>query len=411
MTVVVFAKPPRPGEVKTRLIPALGPEGAAELAAAFLADVTEALAPVLVAGPELQEEGDLGARLERVLAPRLPAIAVGTDSPGLPRRFLDEARAALDEVDAVLGPTPDGGFYLLGLRRCPPGLLAELPWSSPDTLAATLRRLAGHGLTSRLLPPFFDVDVPRDLGRLRAWLDATGAAPRTRALLEGVRPRLSVVVPVLDEERRIGERLEELGRTEGIDEVVVVDGGSTDRTVAIAERYAVRVVSAPRGRAAQLNAGARAATGEVLLFLHADVSLPRDAADHVEAVLAGHESGCFRTWTVAEEASWLGPLLHLADVRSRVTRHPYGDQAIFVRREVFEEVGGFPEIALMEDYALSRRLAERGPIGLAPARVRVSGRRFLARPLRYTTIMWTWPALFRWGVSPETLARWYRHER
>jgi rSAM/selenodomain-associated transferase 2/rSAM/selenodomain-associated transferase 1 len=422
----------------------MGSDGAAALARAFLLDTwatvtavpwatpvmasTEADPEVLGVGSDtvvwLQGEGDLGARMERVLSRALGrgpwAIAIGTDSPGLPLGLLDAAREALQEADAVLGPTPDGGYYLLGLRRCPTGLLAELPWSQPDTLRATRQRLEEHGLEVRILTPFFDVDEPGDLRRLWAFLDQVPeAAPQTRRVLAKrapqQRPRLSVVVPVLDEERRIEVRLRELGVMQGIDEVVVVDGGSTDRTREVVSRFpAVRLLSAPRGRARQLNAGGNAARGEVLLFLHADVSLPVDAAAHVEQVLAdpANIAGAFRTWTVPDDRRWrFGPLLHLADLRSRLTRHPYGDQAFFLRKEVFEEHGGFPDIPLMEDYAFSREMRKRGRIGLARARVQVSGRRFIARPLFYTALVWSYPALYRWGVPPETLARWYRDVR
>lgn len=211
-TVCLFAKPPRAGEAKTRLVPALGAEGAAALAGAFLEDTWALLAslpwarPVLsspVAWPAallpspapqvwLQGEGDLGTRLERILAralQQLPlALALGADSPGLPPGHLAQARAALADVDAVLGPSADGGFYLLGLRRAlPPGALAGLPWSAPDTLLHTEARLRALGLSVALAPPYFDVDTPEDLAHLR-----TAPLPSaTRALLARLLPELA----------------------------------------------------------------------------------------------------------------------------------------------------------------------------------------------------------------------------
>ncbi len=227
---------------------------------------------------------------------------------------------------------------------------------------------------------------------------------------------ISVVIPVLDEAKRIGRRLEELRETPGLAETIVVDGGSADGTVEIARRFPdVRVIAAPRGRASQMNAGARAASGEVLLFLHADVSLPPDAAGWVKRALADPEvvAGAFRTWTVADgaERSWLSPLLHLADLRSRYARLPYGDQAIFVRREAFFRAGGFPEQPPMEDLERGRRLRRLGRIVTVPAVARVSGRRFLARPIFATAMVNVFPLLYRLGVAPGALARVYGNPR
>ena len=226
---------------------------------------------------------------------------------------------------------------------------------------------------------------------------------------------LSVVVPVLDEARRIGEHLAALRGVAGIDEIVVVDGGSRDDTVAIARRVpGVRVLTASRGRGVQLNAGARAARGDVLLFLHADAALPPDAALLVGRALGepGVVAGAFRLHTVAESGPrWLGPLLRLADLRSRVTRLPYGDQAMFVRRDAFERVGGFPDQPLMEDVELARRLWRVGRIRTVPGAVRVSGRRFVANPVRAVLAMRVFPLLYRLGVSPARLARLYGDPR
>lgn len=206
--ICVFAKPPQPGAVNTRLVPALGPSGAARLARAFLGDTlalarTCRWAEVVLAttGPmdaylddptEVLEwpqgQGDLGARVERVLRRALEtspaALALGIDSPGLPRAYLERARDALATADAVIGPTVDGGFYTLGLTRASDGLLRGLTWSAPTTCRDTLARLRAHRYAPAVLPEWYDVDVPDDLERL--WRElASGAAhaPRTAEVL------------------------------------------------------------------------------------------------------------------------------------------------------------------------------------------------------------------------------------
>lgn len=205
--VCVFAKPPVAGEVKTRLAAKLGAPRAAALARAFFDDTWARLSAVPsvrvvlastrddsaafgLEGLELwlQGEGDLGARLERVMQRALKiapwVIAVGADSPAMPRTTLANAIACLATHDAVLGPVADGGYCLIGLRSLHPGLLSGLPWSTPQTSSATLERLTSRGLKVALLPLGFDVDEVEDLSRLRDVLamDPT-LAPRTAALL------------------------------------------------------------------------------------------------------------------------------------------------------------------------------------------------------------------------------------
>ena len=206
--ICVFAKPPRPGTVKTRLTSVLGDEGAAALARAFLLDtwstvtrvsgVDVVLAATEVDAPEWpsldvaevwpQGAGTLGDRLERVLRRALHAhpfaIAIGTDIPGLPLSRLDDACEALRTADAVLGPADDGGFYLIGVSTCPHGLLDTVPWSASDTCARALERFGHHHLTTTVIDPWFDVDEPADLDALRRRIrDGTIHAPETARIL------------------------------------------------------------------------------------------------------------------------------------------------------------------------------------------------------------------------------------
>jgi rSAM/selenodomain-associated transferase 2 len=228
-------------------------------------------------------------------------------------------------------------------------------------------------------------------------------------------PRISVIVPVLDEEARIGRQLERLASLEGLHEIIVVDGGSRDGTVERVEATGTRLLVAARGRATQMNAGAAAGTGDVLLFLHADVELPTDTSRRVADALRDPRvvAGAFRTWTVPDgtRRAWLGPLLHLADLRSRYARVPYGDQAIFVRADAFRAVGGFPEQPLMEDIEIGRRLRRIGRVRTVRSSVRVSGRRFQAHPLTSFIMMNVFPLLYGLGVAPRTLARLYGDAR
>lgn len=209
MTVVcVMAKAPVAGQVKTRLVPPLRPAQAAALAAAMLADTWAAAAALAGARtllaragdparfpPELggvdaidQRGADLGARIEQSMGAALergaPALVIGADVPGLPVSHLEAAAAALAGADAVLGPSADGGYYLIGARRWRPGLLEDLPWSAPDTRAATRARLESAGWTVAAAPAFDDVDDPGDLAALRRRLDAGElVAPATEAAL------------------------------------------------------------------------------------------------------------------------------------------------------------------------------------------------------------------------------------
>jgi rSAM/selenodomain-associated transferase 2 len=225
--------------------------------------------------------------------------------------------------------------------------------------------------------------------------------------------KLSIIVPVLDEGEGIAASLDALARMRALGtEVIVVDGGSRDATIQRARLRADRVISAPRGRALQMNAGAAKAAGDVLLFLHADTRLPADA-DHV--VLKGLErSG--RAWgRFNVRIDGRSPLLFvvgwLMNIRSQLTGIATGDQAIFVRRDAFNEVGGFDEIPLMEDIALCKRLKRVSrPLCLSERAV-TSGRRWDQHGVLPTILlMWRLRLAYFFGADPKELAKQYGYE-
>ncbi|MEW6120903.1 MAG: TIGR04283 family arsenosugar biosynthesis glycosyltransferase [Pseudomonadota bacterium] len=220
--------------------------------------------------------------------------------------------------------------------------------------------------------------------------------------------RLSVVVPVLDEAAGIADALHALQalRTRG-HEVIVVDGGSRDATQALAQPLADRVVVSPRGRATQMNAGARVAHGEALLFLHADTRLPDNALAGLEQALQHRAWGRFDV-TIAGRSRWLPLVAAMMNLRSRLTGIATGDQAMFATRAAFDAAGGFPEQPLMEDIELSKRLKRIGPPAALRARATTSGRRWDTHGA-WRTILLMWRLRFDYwrGVPAERLAARY----
>ncbi|MBI3810165.1 MAG: TIGR04283 family arsenosugar biosynthesis glycosyltransferase [Nitrospirae bacterium] len=225
---------------------------------------------------------------------------------------------------------------------------------------------------------------------------------------------ISVIIPTLHEEKTLPGTLARL-RHPAFSEVLVVDGGSRDRTladVALANPL-TRIMNAPTGRARQMNAGAAVSKGELLLFLHADTLLPTTAAQDITRAMADTRiaGGRFDArlvpdrgllWVVGRMMSW----------RSRLTGIATGDQAIFVRRKVFEDLGGFPDIPIMEDIAFSLRLKQAGQVAALHSCVMTSGRRWERHgAIRTIVLMWWLRLLFYLGVSPARLTRMYDDAR
>ena len=230
-------------------------------------------------------------------------------------------------------------------------------------------------------------------------------------------PTISIIIPVLNEAATIEETLTRVQKASDV-EIIVVDGGSRDETVLIAKHLSkilapflpIKVISAAAGRANQMNAGAAVATGDILLFLHADTHLPTGFETLVRQALqnAGTIAGAFEL-RIDAQLRGLRLVEKMVNVRSRFFSMPYGDQAIFLKAAIFHENGGFPDLLIMEDFELIRHLKRQGRITIVPAPVITSGRRWQKLGVVKTTIINQLIITgYFLGISPSKLVVWYR---
>lgn len=432
--LILFTRYPVPGKAKTRLIPVLGEQGAADLSR----DMTEhTLAAVQLHGAGAVEmqvrftdgdpaavknwlgdevdyvpqgDGDLGSRMERAFRESFGSgyrkvVIIGTDCPELGRGHVDEALVLLEDNPIVLGPSTDGGYYLIGIRSgAPEGLFnavfRDIPWGTGNVLSETINAVAETGLDLGLLDDLDDVDEPEDLVH---WEKAAAAAPKAHRKLT-----ISIVIPTFNEKEWIDSLLERLESVPGV-EVIVSDGGSTDGTLEACLAHKIHVVDSQPGRAAQMNRGAEVAHGDILLFLHADTSLPDGFEMAIGRAMIREDvvAGAFR-FAVDYRSAAMGIVERLANRRSRLGI-VFGDQAIFVRAPAFRLAGGFPDQPIMEDYQLMRHLRGQGRVVLLDETAVTSARKWREKGVFRVTIvnqLVTW--LYVLGVGPERLARMYR---
>jgi uncharacterized protein len=427
--LILFTRYPVPARVKTRLVPALGAEAAAALHRRLVLRTLRTAHKACRAAPAdlevrfdggteqamshwlgdcarflPQGAGDLGERMagafeESFRIGSTAAVIIGSDCPALSPDVITAAFARLTETPVVLGPAHDGGYYLIGLSRPMPELFRSIPWGTDRVLADSLAVLQRTGCKHALLDPLEDIDRPDDL---LAWR-------RIAASEDTCLDRVSVIIPALNEERNIATTLRAVGQSP-CHEVIVVDGGSTDVTVQRAKEAGVTVMTSKPGRARQMNAGAAAAEGGSLLFLHADTLLPPGWAEAVHRTLCapGVAAGAFR-FCIAGSFAGRSFIEWTTGLRSRWLQRPYGDQGLFLTRALFEEMGGFADLPIMEDYELSARLRRRGKIVTVGEAALTSGRRWETLGVVRTTLRnQCMLAGYHLGVSPQRLATRYR---
>ncbi len=392
--LILFLKYPEKQNVKTRLARSLGDEAAVALYKEMAETAIDAARPlarkragvVIAFDPPMREralrqwvngpfrfipqgEGNLGDRLSRVVHAAFQegakkVVVIGSDCPDIETFTLRQAFSVLSKKQVVIGPSEDGGYYLIGLTQAEQNCIFEgVPWSTPDVLSHTLNTLAKKGLSYRLLPKKLDIDTAEDLARL--------SQLRRQRLCD--REKVSVILPAFNEEARIKSALIDLTENHRPDEIIVVDGGSSDQTAVIASQYAT-VVKSEKGRATQMNDGASTAVGGILLFLHVDTRLPPGGLTAVRDALCRTQtqSGRFRM-----SFGHPHPLLKLYEYQTRFHCFSYGDQGLFIRSTLFRSLGGFDDAVAFEDIDFYRRLLKHDRPIILKDPVTTSPRRFL----------------------------------
>lgn len=431
--LLVFARMPEPGNTKTRLIPAYGAEAAAAISM-FLTQKTIQTANRFAASrgckitihfsggdPKSMAEAfgaeskyvrqlgsSLGSRLVHATEHAFSTgasrvVVIGTDCLELEERDLSLAFDSLRKNEVVLGPATDGGYYLIGLNHFQPLVFHQIDWGSEFVLAQTKAIAKQCASSIAELRYLADIDHPEDLLYLRCkdYLDRGG-------LFNTAPGRLSVIIPTLNEASCLRECIQSLGPLDDALEIIVVDAGSFDGTLEIAKKGATKTFVGNAGRALQLNAGAAIASGEYLLFLHADTVLPVGYRDSITESLSGNNiAGAFRLG-ISGNSFGLRIVEWGANARSRLVKSPYGDQGIFLRASTFFEFRGYRHLPIMEDFELVQRLRRSGNIRLVGQSILTSGRRWKKKGIIATTLLnQLCIVAYKLGFSEERISRLY----
>jgi rSAM/selenodomain-associated transferase 2/rSAM/selenodomain-associated transferase 1 len=425
--IILFTRFPLPGKAKTRLIPALGQLNAARLQRQLTEKTLQNISPLLnrPINIQIQYTDSTQQQIQRWLTPggtgklvcpwslphtknvgrAMPAnytfvpqpkgnlgqklksafnnafydgcekvIIIGTDCPALNDQHIKQALNALNNHNLVLGPSTDGGYWLIGLNK-PANIFNGIDWGSSTVLQTTLQQAQQKKLSIKLLDQLDDIDEPKDLQKLPH-------SYSTNPIY------LTVIIPTLNEAKHIRAAIESV-QANGV-QIIVADGGSTDDTRERAKELGAYVVQEPPGRAKQMNKAAKIAKGEVLLFLHGDtfIQTTTPVVDQIFSTLSDPNiaAGAF-TFATDHEAPAMRWIEKIVNGKNRLFHLPFGDQALFLRKEVFKKTNGFPLVDFGEDFYFVQKLNRLGQIKVLPSPAITSSQKWKKKGLILNTLI------------------------
>lgn len=438
--VIIFTRVPIPGQTKTRMMPYLSGAECARLHTYFLEDIEQECKKTSADIFVYYTPQDKGKQLEKILGAQkyVPqrgetlgdkmylaieeildkgyekCLLFGTDIPEIRAEYLERAFKVLNNKDIVFGRTEDGGYYLVGMKKPCKEVFGLSLYGHSKVFEETLKYLEESDLTVGFTKTLSDMDEMEDL---RAYRERMRKDKRLQDTYTGKylmkTLKISIIIPTYNEEKMIRQMMKQLEPLKNQCEIIFVDGGSTDHTLAyLKDKF--RVIHSGKGRACQMNAGAKASTGDVLFFLHCDSELPKQTLAQIRYVMKDYRAGCFG---IAYHS--YSPLMHIC---AAISNHRiidrkvmFGDQGIFLARELFFEVGMYREMPILEDYQLSMDLKERGvKLGITRRRIHTSDRRYpkgVYKKLEFMWLMNRLRELYRRGADINKIADLYQDAR
>lgn len=439
--IIVFTRVPVPGQTKTRLMPYFTPKQCERLHSCMLQDTKgeceKVEADVFICYTPEDKEGKirkifgkrvhyfpqrgegLGVRMHVAIEEVLKrgytsCILFGTDIPELHSTDMDNAFRVLETKDIVFGPTKDGGYYLVGMKAPHKEVFEKQSYGHDSVMENTLAGLKEAGLKVGFVHTLSDVDRKEDVVAFRQKMRKNPKLQNTETGKYLMRTaKISIIIPIYNEETTIVAMKRQMEGLKDKCEVIFVDGGSTDRTLELLGDT-FTVYHSDKGKAAQMNVGAKNSHGDILCFLHCDSEIPVTLVPEIRYVMKDHQAGCFGI-AFHSKNFFMWTCRVISNHRIKDRKVMFGDQGIFVTRELFFEVGMFAELPILEDYQFSLTLKEKGiRLGMARHRIYTSDRRFPDGTIPKLKLMWLMNRLrkmYRDGVPIEKIASLYKDVR